>query len=234
MKRILLFALVALMVFGAVACSDKTDNEAGDETTTPAAGETTSATETTEIDIYAGLPTGNYEGYNFQILNSNTSSWAIFTMTAESQTGEVVNDAIYERNQTVQEKLNIELTVTDSASVLETARTQHTSGDTSYDSIFLQAASIVPLVTEGRLYDFKEISEIDLNAPWWYPQTNGPLNFGKCTYILLSDSNLSFNECFYLVGFNKDLLASYVDMKNPYDLVKSNEWTIDVMNEMIV
>lgn len=233
MKKVVLLFLVFIIIFSTVACSDVGDGLP--ETTVAAGSETSTGAETTvEVDIYAGLPTGNYEGYNFNILNSTSSTWAINTMSADTMSGETINDAIFERNLTVKEKLAINITVTDSTDVSNIVRTQYQTGDTAYDCIFLQAASMTALVLAGNLYDLNEISEIDKSASWWYPQTNGPLNFGKYTYMLLSDANLSFYESYYMVAFNKELIANYSAMKNPYDLVYSNEWTIDKMNEMIV
>jgi hypothetical protein len=224
---------VFLILLGTAACSDA--GEGSPDTTAAAGSETSSGPETTvEADIYADLPTGNYSSYKFSILNSTSSPWAINTMSAETMSGETINDAIFSRNLAVKEKLAIDIAVTDSNDVANTVRTQYQAGDTAYDCIFLQAASMTSLVLTGNLYDLNEIDEIDQEAPWWYPQTNGPLNFGKYTYMLLSDANLSFYESYYMVAFNKELIAKYSDMKNPYDLVYSNEWTIDKMNEMIV
>ena len=55
-------------------------------------------TETSEPDIYADLPTGDYGGAEFNIFNT-TMGWANSTLDLESMTGDVLDDAMYQRTK---------------------------------------------------------------------------------------------------------------------------------------
>ena len=69
-------------------------------------------TDTPETDIYSSLPTGNYGGAEFKILN-NISNFAYTSMDLESETGDVLDDAVYQRTRSVGDRLGVKISVTD-------------------------------------------------------------------------------------------------------------------------
>ena len=113
-KRMFMLLLSALMLAQFTACSETTTDDgtaSGDTAAAPSVEEETAA-ETTEEDILnallAEVPGGDYGGHAFTMLN-NESNFAYTLMTAEELTGEGINDAIYNRNVAVAEKLNIKI-----------------------------------------------------------------------------------------------------------------------------
>ena len=108
-KRISTFALAALMITSAlVSCADAAEDKTSADTTA-AVTEGTAAPQPT---IYDDLPEADYGGYEFRILN-NTSNFAYTNMGLDGQTGEALDDVIFERNAKVEELLNVSLVITD-------------------------------------------------------------------------------------------------------------------------
>ena len=104
MKRIIALLLLAALLLA--SCGGGTEETAPAGTDTTAAAETTAETE----DPFAGI---DYEGKSLRISSSidtydSTNAHALIAGSGEL-TGEIVNDAVYQRNQTVMELLNIEM-----------------------------------------------------------------------------------------------------------------------------
>ena len=74
---------------------------------TPDASQTASEEEVRDYPYYAGHDFG---GKNFHFLNAPRAYWDMFTsVTADEMNGEVINDAVFERNSRISEKLNCSL-----------------------------------------------------------------------------------------------------------------------------
>ncbi len=100
--RIAALILSALTLAAVSSCGSDTTSENTD--TTSAAVNTAQTTEAPSI--YEVLPEQDYGGYEFRILN-NISNFAYTNMGEDGQTGESLDDAIFERNSKVAEELNI-------------------------------------------------------------------------------------------------------------------------------
>ena len=116
-KRTLSLILAALFLMPLVSCSnnvsDSSETKKASDTETAASASSDESVETeAETDplaeLYADLPTGNYDGYDFVMLN-NESNFAYTFMTAEEITGDGLNDAVYNRNIKVADKLGINI-----------------------------------------------------------------------------------------------------------------------------
>ena len=114
--RILSMLLVTVMLLGVVACGGKTDDPAASTTTAAAGGEgdatTTAATEATTENPYdengylkSSLPELDFKGEEVTILWWTDVEKPEFVV--EEVTGDLINDAIYQRNMNVQEQLGV-------------------------------------------------------------------------------------------------------------------------------
>ena len=103
MKKVITLLLLAAMMLSTFAsCGESTTN--ADETTADAAGTPTAeeVVETeAETELTHGLPEKDFGGADYVGL-IRTSKLTHFT--AEEMTGEALNDAVYERNNTVSEE----------------------------------------------------------------------------------------------------------------------------------
>ena len=122
--------LLALLTASSVGCGESADtNETTDNTTAA------STSDETTSDA-PELPDEDYEGYNFRIL-TRIEGWGIYNnenLVVEEENGEILNDAIYTRNRTVEERFNINLTqITTTNDIANEIKTTVMAGDDAYD-----------------------------------------------------------------------------------------------------
>ena len=106
MKKYISGALAAsVMLCCLISCGESVS---GNPTEATAAGNATEAAEST--GIYDVLQDNNYNGYEFRVLN-NLSNVAYVNIGEKGLTGETLDDAMYNRNLRVAEKLNIKFNI---------------------------------------------------------------------------------------------------------------------------
>ena len=227
-KRIcILFVIAALLTAcgnGETAETEKTADTAGG-TDTETAAETLSEKE----QLLAALPTGDYGGYDFMMLN-NESNFAYTQMGAEELTGEGINDAIYNRNSAVADRLNVKLTENrvGYAEVTSTMKTAVAAGDSTYSCFWNESAFVAPFAIEGSLWNVKDLTALSLDQSWWDAGAMADLTIGDYLYFLVGDLHLMFRESFWMVGFNKNI-ADDVGIEDLYNVVREGAWTMDKM-----
>ncbi len=236
MKKLLAMLLAVLMLSSVlVSCADAGDQNDPEVTTTGGDTEVTTAATTDVTDpmqpYYDKVPTGNYGNTKFSVWNQ-TSTWALTTMQADPN-GDNINEAVYKRNLDVETKLGIELDILDVSSGLKANVQNGFASNDVPDVIWGSPGDTMSLAVGGYIQDATEIEEMNLENPWWYPETTASINFGDTRYLLFSDIHLHFHESFYTVAFNKVLLDKYPDLTSPYELVAANAWTMTKMNEMM-
>lgn len=91
----------------------------------------------------------------------------------------------------------------------------------------------LPLAQQGFLLDLHDVPYLDLEQPWWDQRANENLTINGKLFITTGDISILDNECTMVMFFNKDIIEDY-KLESPYDLVKSNGWTIDKVGEMSV
>ncbi len=218
--------LCALLTLGLLtqACASGSDD-------VEAVTATSSADSSTETDLYASLPSGSYQGEEFNILN-NTSNFAYTSMDFEEQTGDVLDDAIYARTRAVEERLDVDILVSDQAwdANLSAIRAQIMSGDDVYDICFNEVKQLVLGFEPGMFVDVNTIDEINLDMPWWNRPAIDSINIGQTIYYLFGDLHLMLYECYSPIVYNRSLAAE-LGIEDLYDTVIAGDWTLDLMHE---
>ena len=119
-------AILALASFSAVLASCGSSEPADTKTTTAdTAADTAIATEEVTTDYMPELPAKDYGGDEFLILTSsdaddNGVDWVTKDIYAEAATGDVITDAVYERNVWLEETFNIKITQFQCVTMTET------------------------------------------------------------------------------------------------------------------
>ena len=109
-KRTISTIILLSFLASSVSCSGTANT--GDDTTDTHDIVTSGEDVTTEDPRYAikeELPDADYGGYDFRILVRWPELWCA-DMYSESLTGEVVNDAVFNRNRVVSERFNVNFT----------------------------------------------------------------------------------------------------------------------------
>ena len=169
-------------------------------------------------------------------------SWDPGEFFVEEDTGEIVVSAVYHRNLTVEERLNVSLDWdmyprNDAAygSVMKTAvQQQNSSGDGTFDIVANYGMRVASCATDALLMNLRDADRVDLSNPWYYPSATmaGTLHKG---YTYFTAGDLSYNALARMSGvfFNQALIADF-NLEDPYELVLEKTWTIDKMHDMIM
>ncbi len=185
-------------------------------------------TETETTDPYADdLPEMNYEGYTFTI-HSQSRTWYHGSWTTEEATGEVLNDAIYNRNLKVAERFNIQLDELVSTSN-DDAKTVIMAGDDAYDII--HCGQGVSFAQQGYVLNLSLLPYINVEKPYWDQKIIDTLTFAGKSFFAVGASDLTGYDYIHMLIFNKDMVTDH-SLTSPYDLVNEGGWTYDAYAEM--
>ncbi len=222
-RRITALFLLAAMLTAFISCGDAdVPGESTDSTESP-------PPETIDPDI----PDFEYKDFgnvDFNVV-STESGWTADWFVAEAETGDTLNDAVYKRNLAVEEALNINLTYAqiDVSNMADPIRTAVMSGDCDYHiALTHQMSGVSAMVTENLLTDLSELPHIDFDKPYWQKACNEAMEINGHQYYAASDY---MKKDTYGIYFNKTMIDEY-KLENPYDLVRSGDWTLDKMAEM--
>jgi len=153
--------------------------------------------------------------------------------SADEQTGEPINDALYTRRLHVEEKFNIKMNAIMNGAPADNAKKSILAGDNKYDLIVDIIGRTKNLASQRLLADLYSVPYIkdDIHQPWWDQAVirdlaiNGKLYFQAGNIVLRDKLRLS---CLY---FNKDLCKK-LDVEYPYQCVYDGKWTIDKLMEI--
>lgn len=219
--KIISIVLLCTLLFTATACGNT--SEGGADTAVAATTETLTDTE----EIRPDLPDADMEGYEFIIL-----CWHI-AFDSEEESGEPINDAIYKRNRMLEGKYNVEIaeTVVDTGIFDQTARSAIMAGDTAYDVVVPLLKSAPVFAESSLIVDLNIIPHLDFSKPWWDQRATEQLGIGDKLYFTVGDLNAVDNGVTFCIIFNKDL-ETELKIEDPYELVRSNQWTMDKFAEL--
>ncbi|MHB1151170.1 MAG: hypothetical protein ACYCWE_01965 [Eubacteriales bacterium] len=224
---ILLCAVMFISVFIFTGCSQPADSETA---LTAAAAETEAETQVT-----SGLEPVDYEGVAFTFLDRCKSDFyndhPYEEIAAEEQNGETLNDAVYTRNITIEEKYNINIIstgVSDHGKIYTLFEETVLAGDKVYDAALPNLTTAFKIAAKQLALNFSQIPFIDFQHPWWSAEILKSTSVGGLNYFITGDLNLSVMNTVGITYFNKNLIDEY-NLSNPYEYVLAGTWTLDNM-----
>lgn len=225
-RRICTAMLAVFFIIGTVSCTASNDLPVGTDTAAE-----TQAEDTSSDIIYRDL-----DGYTFHVLVRNNSHH-LKDVFAESENGDILNDAVLIRNYTIEDKLNIKLDIIpvgdcDSADLVNSLRSSVKAGTDDYDLALGHTHQIGAYATEGELCNWFEIDTIDYDNPWWNNNVMSAATIGNKLFFIMSDYILDSIDYTYTMVFNKRLFDDY-NIKSPYINVEDGTWTIDKLYGII-
>ncbi len=239
-KMITCLLLIAMLTGTLVGCGDNVSTETKDAAAATDTTVTETQKETTEAEsrkaIADDLPASDFGGKEFIVLGAAANSNPIEDfrgfVIADEMTGEIVNDAVYNRNLTISERFNAVIGYeapgsgySDSNNFVKKAVT---SGEA--DAFHLASFHVVSngsLVTQGYYMNWYDIPHIDFSKPWWSDSTvNDLTENGRC-FLAVGDAAVSSVSQTYCMLVNKTKLVDY-DVPNVYTTPfgkASGRWT---------
>jgi hypothetical protein len=197
----------------------------GDVTTAPLETEL-------ETELRDELPNDlDYNGDEIVILSRYREGWTSGEIAVEKMIGEPVNDAVFERNKAVEDRLDVKIVsiedVNDDAYVVTNKAALSVRGGThEYDILAAACYVSVHQSISGTYADMRKSVYIDFDKPWWSQGFNEVVEYHGAQFTGLSSALLSQYRFAFVTLFNKDL---FVDTNQPflYDYVENGTWTLD-------
>ncbi len=235
-------ALLSVLLLGTVAsCGDSAQTEAD-----TSAAVTNAATEAVTVDpddpyaarmsASAELPEGlDFGGAHLRSMVNDTNDNVMANdIYIDQATGEIVDDALYNRRVYVEELLNVVIDPSEIFSHTQAStniRKSVNAGDDAYD-LYLEHMIQAGIDTlEGLFCNWYDIPHMDFTHPWYPQDTIENMTMDGTMYLLLSDIMLSSFHNTYCYYFNRDIAADY-DLPDVYEIVRSGSWTLDKVAEL--
>ena len=186
-------------------------------------------------DIFAGIEIKTYEGKNFNIMSRETQ---VAQFDSEQENGDLINDAVYTRNRTVEEKFDVKINVIPIAgewdtqnTFLNTLKNSIMAGDGAYELVDGYAAYIGALINSNLYLNLLDVSHLRLTESWWSQHAVDELTVNGKLFVAPGDITTNLWETIMTIFFHKGLLQDY-GLEDPYALVKNGDWTLEKMIEM--
>ncbi len=227
-KRIISLVLALLLILPSiVACGKESEAD-----TTPRDDSETIVPEDTSPTH--NVPKQDFDGETFNSLCYKMNTTNYYYFTDEESAGDPVKEALWQRDELTIEHLNVNLTAdmregNESEAVSALLRDDMAADLDTYQQVLMHTINCVAeVVTNGYVYDFAALPNVDLTADWWDLEDMESLRLGKIYPYGRSDFVISAP---HVVTFNKTLTEA-LNLENPYTLVTSGTWTLDKMLEM--
>ena len=225
----------ALLLFAALLVS--CGQEATAPTETDSVSETTPVTEAVTEAPRDSLPDDlDFGGTTVNLFMRNDMPLAEFDITEDS--GDIVDSAIFQRNSTVAERLNVTFNHIghpcawgDIPNFTAQVEKSVLAGDGAYDIVGAYSMALADLTVADLMYDISNTKYLDLKQPWWSKLYLEQSYVGDHLYFVSGDISANMTYYTYTYFFNKTMIEKF-DLDNPYELVKNGTWTLDKLSEM--
>ena len=229
MKRICAWLLCILAVGAACSACGDTTAENPENKGTEAIAETDAVTEEVDnFDPFAGLPEKDYEGYEVKMLLRPLQRWTE-DMYVEAASGDIVDDAIFNRNLRVGEKFNLNIVCIPSShpnSEMD-AKTAILAGDDAYDIVMAHGRAAFEYANQHLLLDWNtELPYVNLENVWWDQDARNSLSINDKLYVMIGDISYCSMGAANVMLFNKNMFNE-LDLTYPYQDVYDGKWTFE-------
>ncbi len=155
-------------------------------------------------------------------------------LMAEEETGDLVNDAVFQRNLAIEEayNLNFEMFEAEPNVGADMIKNFVLSGDTTYQLYqATQHNGLDTMILNDYFIDWTQMEAIKFDRPYWNTKGVKNINFGGRIYTIGGDINLATYNNTNCILFNKKLFDD-LGIDYPYDMVYDNTWTVDKFIEI--
>ena len=225
MKKFLVLCLVFATLISLLAACAETPQEQPDETLA-------TEEESTEPAHLDNIPEDlKFNGEDIVILNRALMGWTWDEVAVPEQNSDPVNDAMFNRNITVTDRLNVNIV---SAPIddpnenvpIDTIKRVVKSGSDEFDMVAAAVYVTTPAALEGTFCNLAQLEYLDLDQDYWMQEYNEAMSFGGAQHTATGTIALSTYRFAFVTMFNK---AAFDNKKipYPYEEIANNEWTLD-------
>ena len=218
-----LVCVLAVSCGTSVETTDNSDNLTDSET----------SVETPEVSYYDLLGDKDFGGKEFTVIGVHYAARRNFA--DEEATGEIVNDALKERDDFISDKYNVNLTFVaqdNGDTVASIVKNSVLADEDNYNLVIGNIASnLRGLMTGGILADMNTLPTLDLSREWWSPNMYENTQLDGKIYITMGDISPQKYYAPYVMAYNQKLAEDY-GFPDMYALVLDGGWTIDEMSKL--
>lgn len=221
--------LAVLMLTGALsACGTAVDQPSD----TLPLDQTTGAVEEQETELKADLPDDlYYNGDEITILSRYQEGGTSGEIAVEGLISEPVNDAVYERNLTVENRLGVKIiSVEDHVEEFSHVATKITtlvqSGVNDFDVAVPTGATAASPSLDGMFVNLRDTAYLGFDKPWWSQGFNETAEYKGNQYMATGAMLITSYRFAFVMVFNQDL---FLKRNQPflYEYVENGTWTLD-------
>lgn len=229
-KRILSLTLCILLLLSALSGLTSCANDNGETDSSNTSG-TSAVTEGDgeSPEETLDLPELSFDGFVFRVLDAKDSQFYGELDVAEGNTGEAVNDAIYERNRIIENLLDIVFEVEtvdfqDISSVLERQVKSGYSEGSSYELMQFCQRDAYSVTIAGYTTCLNNLEYINTDKVYYFRQINEQCCFGGYPFFAYGADCINLLAWSSCMVYNQKL-ADELNMENLYDTVRTGAWT---------
>lgn len=229
--KVLLLLAVLLMLTSCGGEVTSTENDITMEVPeTEEISETTEVSETTTTDPFDELENIDFDGRDFNFIGRLQYE---DELCIDEMNGDVLNDAVFTRNQRVMEKFNVNFTwEIGTNEYSDLGKNSILAGEDIYDVIMIHSRMAFNFMQQELLHDWNEgMPYNDLSAPWWSQDMRENIAIGNKIYFMSGDISYYFLADTQIMLFNKQIFTD-LGMGFPYQTVRDGKWTFDAMTKL--
>lgn len=237
MKKTISFMLLLCAALSAAACG-QSGTEPGNGTA-PVLPDTAGAAVTDRAEVQDTVPALDFGGKTFRFLYRKVSNLPDYEIYAD-QTGDIINDAVFNRNLRVADRLNVAFefsgqgsTAADEFPTAVFASVQ--AGEDAYSAWVWGQTRTLACASTGYLADMSEAKYLDFDQPWWNNRymeevRTSPDNL----YFLSGDLLITVISRMSTLFLNKALYADlYGDIGLLCDKILDGNFTYDTFLKLV-
>lgn len=221
------YIFLCFMLPAIISCTAKEKKEAPvKEKETEAAAKSEAAEAVRE-----SLPEVNYKGRPFRIV-CDEGTLAAKDFISETINGDLLNDAVYNRNLEIEERFGITLEARINGygpEFTQNLKKSIMAGDDMCEvamGMYNTYSGITAMMYEKNFIEWGEMKHIDLDKPWWDKNVIRDICFAGKVYCMTGDFNPSTLGNTRIIIFNKNLFKN-LGIEFPYQKVIDGKWTYD-------
>ena len=254
-KKLLSGILAALMLSSSVlmsACSNNSPENTPEDTQPAANQQEVTPIETDEAEVEIdelsdleqrqlipdNVPEYNFNGTDFVVCTVENTYDNGFRyedeICADNLNGDACNDAVFNRNVKVEDRLNIKIKVDTNMNAQSLPKTMASSGSQDYQLVALyNYQSYIPITAQAIL-NWRAVENVDFDQPWHNKLANDDATVNGILYTACSDLSITSMTFAHAIFANLDMAANYgFSPSDLYGTVQEGKWTFDYMTNIV-
>ena len=220
----------ALLTASLTACADV--QEPDDATGTDAGSETEAG------GLVDNLPDDlDFKNDEVNIISRYREGWTAGEISVEALNSDPVNDAVYERNRVVENRLHIRINSIENHDNSDQTVTQLVSravhsNTGEYDICATVCYWDMSEALKGTFANLRAVDYLDFGQPWWSQGFNEVIEYKDTQYAVTGSIGLSLYRFTFATLFNKAMFDK-AGVPYVYEAVRSGTWTLDYQASLV-